>query len=43
MDGVGDVKHIQIKLFDNPVQMDLDKILYGWGAPVPYNQGFHMR
>jgi hypothetical protein len=29
MDGVGDVKHIQIKLFDNPVQMDLDKILYG--------------
>ena len=43
MTGPGDIEHVQVVLFDHPVQMHIDEILAGRGAPVPNHHGLHVR
>ena len=43
MTGTGDVKHIQVILLDDPVQMHINEILSRRRAPVPDHQRLHVR
>ena len=38
-----DVKHIKVKLLDDPVQMHIDEVLAWRRAPVADHQGLHVR
>ena len=40
--GTGDVDHVEVMLFDDPVQMRVDEVLSGRRAPVPQQQLFHV-
>ena len=41
--GSGDVDHVEVMLFDDPIQMRVDEVLARSRAPVPQQQLFHMR
>ena len=41
--GSGNIEHIQVILFDNPVQMHIDEVLAGCRSPVPDHQRLHVR
>jgi len=41
--GTGDVKHVQVMLLDDPVQMHIDEILARRRAPVSDHQRLHVR
>ena len=43
MTGTGDVEHVQIMLFDDPVQMHIDEVLARRRAPVSDHQRLHVR
>ena len=36
--GAGDINHVEIVFIDDPVQVDVNKILTGRGSPVPQQQ-----
>ena len=40
--GTGDVDHVEVMLFDDPVQMRVDEVLPGSRAPVSQQQLFHV-
>ena len=40
--GTGDIKHIQVILLDDPVQVHIDEVLARRGAPVPDHQRLHV-
>ena len=42
MAGAGDEDHILVILFDNAVQVDVDEVLAGHGAPVADDLFFHI-
>ena len=41
--GTGDVEHIEVILFDDPIQMHIDEVLTRRGAPVSDHQRLHVR
>ena len=43
MTGAGDVEHVQVVLFDRPVQMHIDEVLARRRAPVSHHQRLHVR
>ena len=43
MAGTGDVEHVQVILFDDPVQVCVDEVLARRGAPMPDHQGLDVR
>src|SRR5579863_2227061 len=43
MSGPGNVDHVQIELFDDPVQVYIDEILSRAGAPVPEQHALDVR
>ena len=40
MPGAGDVEHVQVVLFDQPVQMDVNEVQTRRGSPVAEEPGF---
>ena len=40
MAGAGDVEHVEVVLLDDPVQMDIDEVLAGRGAPMSQQARF---
>ncbi len=40
--GTGDVEHVQVMLFDDPVQVDIDEVLTWCCAPVSHHQRLHV-
>src|ERR1700690_1473361 len=43
MPGTGNVNHVEVIFFDDPVQMRVNKILAGCCAPVTEQHVFHIR
>ena len=43
MTGAGDVKHVQVILFDDPVQVNVNEVLTWRRAPMPDHQRLHVR
>src|SRR5580700_8069984 len=41
--GTGDVDHVEVVFFDNPVQVCVDEILPGGRAPVPEQHVLYVR
>src|ERR1051326_279732 len=41
--GAGDVNHVEVVFFDEPVQVDINEVLPGGRAPVPEQHVLHIR
>src|SRR3977135_999134 len=41
--GAGDVNHVEVVFFDDPVQMYIDEVLPGGRAPVSQEHALHVR